>query len=339
MNKIAVDFGSGITKIYMPGCGVVLMEATCIAVEEYLERGEKKLAVKAYGDKARALSGRAAQNTRIVNPVFEGDIVNEGLAVWLFEYFLKKIEITQKKARRTEVVFIIPCGAKADVKRKYLRLAKSCQIPTVYFTLAPVAAVLGHGVGIGESSPVFSLDIGYSIANIAAFSQDGVIAGLSVNIGGGNIDVHIMDYMAENHNIKIGALTAERIKNTAGSLLDEDDKVTVADGRDLVSGAPTSVAVHSEQIYEVITTYVDKILEYLGLVLQKLPAEVSSSVMRGGIYLSGGLFKLDGLAGYIERKLNIPVNLPEEPQLAAVIGGGTILSSDENLDTFATVEE
>lgn len=339
MNKIAVDFGSGITKIYMPGCGVVLMEATCIAVEEYLERGEKKLAVKAYGDKARALSGRAAQNTRIVNPVFEGDIVNEGLAVWLFEYFLKKIEITQKKARRTEVVFIIPCGAKADVKRKYLRLAKSCQIPTVYFTLAPVAAVLGHGVRIGESSPVFSLDIGYSIANIAAFSQDGVIAGLSVNIGGGNIDVHIMDYMAENHNIKIGALTAERIKNNAGSLLDEDDKVTVADGRDLVSGAPTSVAVHSEQIYEVITTYVDKILEYLGLVLQKLPAEVSSSVMRGGIYLSGGLFKLDGLAEYIERKLNIPVNLPEEPQLAAVIGGGTILSSDENLDTFATVEE
>lgn len=339
MNKIAVDFGSGITKIYMAGCGVVLMEATCIAVEEYIERGEKKLAVKAYGDKARALSGRSAQNTRIVNPVFEGDIVNEGLAVWLFEYFLKKIEITPRKARRTEVVFILPCGIKQDVKMKYLRLAKSCQIPTVYFTLAPFVSVLGHNVGIGESVPMFSLDIGYSLTNIAAFSQDGIITGLSVNVGGGNIDVHIMDYMAENHNLKIGALTAERIKNNVGSLLDEDDKIMNADGRDLQSGAPASVAVHSGHIYEVIVTYIDKILEYLGLVLQKLPAEVASSVMRGGIYLSGGLFKMDGLAEYIERKIGIPVNLPEEPQLAAVIGGGTILSDEELLDTFATVED
>ena len=123
MNKIAVDMGSGTTKIYMPGCGVVLVEATCIAVEEYREGGEKKIAVKAYGDKARALSGRAAQGTRIVNPVCEGDIVSEELAVWLFEYFLEKIEITHKKAKRTEVVFILPCGVTKEIRLKYLRLA------------------------------------------------------------------------------------------------------------------------------------------------------------------------------------------------------------------------
>ena len=57
MKRISVDLGSGVTKIYMPGCGVVLMEATCIAVEQRVENGEKTLTVKAYGDKARALSG------------------------------------------------------------------------------------------------------------------------------------------------------------------------------------------------------------------------------------------------------------------------------------------
>lgn len=51
MKKIAIDFGSGVTKIYMSGCGVVLMESTCIAVEEYVERGEKRIGVKACGDK------------------------------------------------------------------------------------------------------------------------------------------------------------------------------------------------------------------------------------------------------------------------------------------------
>ncbi len=336
MKRISVDLGSGVTKIYMPGCGVVLMEATCIAVEQRVENGEKTLTVKAYGDKARALSGRAAQNTHIVNPVFEGDIVHENLAALLLGYFLEKIEITKRKAARTEVVFILPCGVKSVVKEKYARIAAECGLAAVYFTLTPFAAVLGHNVAINESTPMFCLDIGHSITNVAALSQDGIISGLNVNLGGGNIDVHVIDYLAENQNIKIGGLTAEKLKNTVGSLLEDDNKITVVEGREISSGAPASIAVNSGQIYGVITTYIDKILEYVTLVLSKLPAEVSSAVMHGGIYLSGGLMKMDGLAEYIESRLKIAVNLPEEPQLAAVIGGGTILASDVLLDRFTT---
>ena len=339
MKKIAIDFGSGVTKIYMSGCGVVLMESTCIAVEEYVERGEKKTGVKACGDKARALSGRAAVNTRIINPVAEGDIVNEELAAALLEYFLEKIEIPYKKAKRTEAIFILPCGVEREVRKKYVRLAESCGLGSVCFTQTPFAAVLGHNVEIGESTPVFSIDIGHAITNIAAFSQDGIISGLSVNLGGGNIDVHLIDELAETRNIKIGGQTAERLKNTVGSLLDDDNKMTEVDGRELSSGAPASVTVYSGQIYEVITTYIDKILEYAVLVISKLPAEVASSIMHGGVYLSGGLMKMDGLADYIGAKLKIPVNLTEEPQLAAVIGGGTILASDALLDKLATVDD
>ena len=58
MNRLAIDFGSSETKIYMPGCGVVLVEATCVAVQEFTKDGEKQLSVKAYGNKARALAGR-----------------------------------------------------------------------------------------------------------------------------------------------------------------------------------------------------------------------------------------------------------------------------------------
>lgn len=339
MKRIAIDFGSGVTKIYMPGCGVVLTEATCIAVEQYEENGEKRYSIKACGDKARALAGRAAKSTHILSPVFEGDIVHENLAAHLLAYFLEKIEITRRKARHTEVMFIVPCGIKAEVKRKYKRLADDCNIEMAYFTLSPFAAVLGHNAVISESTPTFSLDIGSSIANIAAFSQDGIIAGLNVNLGGSNIDVHIIDELAENSNFKIGALTAERLKNTVGSLLNDDNKMIVVEGTDITTGAPASISVNSDRLLPIITAYVDKILEYVQLVLAKLPPEVVSAVMRGGIYLSGGLLKLDGLADYIETKLSIPVNMPEEPQLAAVIGGGVILADDELCERLSTVEE
>ncbi len=332
MRRIAVDFGSSETKICIAGSGVVLKEATCIAVEE---DGES-FTVKAYGDKARALSGRAAVNTHIVNPVFEGDVVHENLAACLLSYFLDKIEITRRRAKYTEVIFILPCGSGEELKEKYRRLAADCGIGAVSFTITPFAAVLGHNVAINESRPMFCLDIGYGITNIAALSQDGLIYGINVNLGGGNIDVHIIDELADKRNLSIGALTAERVKNTVGSLLHDDNKMTVADGRDLESGAPSSIAVNSSHIYEYILTYVDKILEYVSLVMSKLDAEVASGIVHGGIYLSGGLMKMDGLAEYIKDKLRIPVNLPDEPQLAAVIGAGTILANDFLYTRLAT---
>lgn len=336
MNRLAIDFGSSVTKIYIPGCGVVLMEATCIAVEQLLDGKEKKVAVKAYGDRARALSGRSAVNTHIVNPVIEGDIVHENLAACLLGHFLEKVEITKRKASRTEVIFILPCGSNAALKEKYLRLADECGLGTVYFTVTPFAAVLGHNVTINRSTPMFCIDIGYGLTNIAVISQDGLIYGINVNLGGGNIDVHIIDGIAENHGLRIGALTAERIKNTVGSMLNDDNKMMVVDGREISDGTPASLAVNSSQLFSIFQTYVDKILEYVSAVMAKLSAEVSSGIMRGGIFLSGGLIKCDGLAEYIEDKLKIPVNLPEEPQLAAVIGAGTILSNDYLFERLTT---
>ena len=326
MKRIAIDLGSSETKICIAGCGVVLKEATCIAVEKLPENGE--IAIKAYGDKARALYGRAAVNTNIINPVVEGDIVEEKFAASLLSYFLEKIEISRRKAKYVEAIFILPCGSGKELREKYKHVADECGLGAVYFTVTPFASVLGHNVAISESTPMFCLDIGYGISTIAALSQDGIIYGININLGGGNIDKHIMNEIAEKRNLKVGALTAERIKNTVGSLLVDDNKMMVVDGRDLTSGAPASVSVNSSQVSDLIITYIDKILEYVSLVMSKLDAEVSSGIMRGGIYLSGGLMKMDGLSEYISRKLSITVNMPDEPQLASVIGAGIIISND-----------
>lgn len=335
MIRLAVDFGSGVTKIYMSGCGVVLMESSCVAVEMCNEGGEKTVNVKAFGDKARALSGRAALNTHIVNPVFEGDIVHERLAAELLAYFFDKIELTPRKARKAQVMFMMPCGISRELQLKYVRLAENLGIGGAYFTFLPFGAILGSDTSISESVPSFSVDIGQSLTNVAVFSQDGMISGMNVNLGGANIDVHIIDYLAENHAVKIGALTAERVKNTVGSLFDDDNKLTVVEGRDITSGIPKSVSVNSEMIYSIITTYVDKILEYVNIVISNLSAEVASSIMQGGVNLTGGLVKMDGLAEYVGKRLSIAVRVSEEPQLAAVIGGGVILNDDILLDKFA----
>lgn len=332
MKRIAIDLGSGITKIYMPGCGVVLTEATCVAVEQYEEEGEKKLEIKAYGDKARALSGRAALNTRIINPIFEGDIVYPDIAAHLLSYFLDKVELTPRQAKHAEAIFTFPCGISTEIQAKYRQLAEDCGLENSYFTPSPFAAVAGHNVAISESTPMFSLDIGHSITNIAVFSRDGIISGLNVNLGGGNVDEHLIEDFAQNSDFKIGALTAEKLKITVGSMLEDDNKSSVVNGREISTGQPASLFVNSEKIQPILTAYINKIIEYVQLVISKLPPEVASAIMHGGVYLSGGLMKLDGMPEYIGNKLSIPVNITEEPQLAPVIGAGAILSDDELLN-------
>lgn len=335
MNRLVIDVGSWITKISILGCGVVLSEATCVAVQS---DASGKITIKAFGDTARALSGRAAQNTRIVNPVCEGDIVQPNILAALLSHFLAKIEITARKLKQTEVMFVVPCSASKKLRKKYLNVAQACGIGRVYFTRTPFAAVLGHNVELSKTSPVFCVDIGYGKTDISVFSLDGIISGFTANLGGGNIDVHIMDLLAENFNIKVGALTAEKLKNVVGSLFEDDNKMTAVIGRDVESGEPTQIAVNSAHLEEVIKLYVDKIIEYVRAVLSELPAEVSSAVVGGGIYLSGGLTKMDGFAEYFENGLEIKVNVCEEPSLASVIGGCAVLSSPYLCSKVATVD-
>ncbi|MCD8286834.1 MAG: rod shape-determining protein [Clostridia bacterium] len=330
MKRLVIDFGSGYTKIYMPGCGVVLFEATCIAVEEMAESHSYN--IKAYGNKAKALSGRAARTTHIIEPVSQGDIRHMNLALQLLRYFLEKIEIPARQARHAEALFLLPCGIKEDIVAKYKRLAEECGFANTYFARIPFAVILGHNITMSESRPVCCLDIGCTVSNLAIVSQDGIISGKSVYLGGEDIDISITDYLAANHNFRIGTLTAENLKNTVGSLLPDDNKLNNVYGRDGSSGIPVTMPIYSWHLTGIISSHLDAIIKEVSDMLSKVSPDVSSAIMRSGIYLAGGMMKVDGVPEYIQETLGIPVIMPEDPQLDAVMGGGAILSDDKLLE-------
>ena len=327
MIKLAIDLGSSVTKIFMIGSGIVLAEPSCVAVASGTD------VVKAIGEEAKQLIGKTAEYTTIVSPVFEADIVNGNMAAVMLSYFLKKIEIGPSRARKTEAVFAVPCGASEELLDKYYRLADACKIGSVRFAEVPFLSAFGQNLMLSETNPVFVIDIGGGCTNIAAFSLDGIIAGVSLNIGGGNIDSHIIDKVADSFNLKIGLLTSEKLKVTAASLYEADDEKSIVNGRDISTGRPRSVAVSSSDIYECAKVFADKIVEYTNLVLAKLPAEVSASVWHTGIDLSGGGAKLIGLDDYLADKLQMDVNLAEEPMMAAVLGGGRTVGNADILET------
>ena len=318
MTRYAIDLGTAVTKIYLLGSAsaIVLHEATCVAVDRATGR------IGAFGDNAKRLLGKTA-DTDVIFPVYEGEIVDEALAGALLSYFFEK---TVRRGT-TEVLFCVGCGCSVESRAKYLRVARSAGVSKVDFVEVPYLAALGQNVPVSEANPVFSIDIGAGKTSIAAFSLDGIIAGLNMNVGGNNMDVHIIDHIAQLYNLKIGLSTAEKLKNTVGSLLPYDHQSSIVQGRDITSGKPRQVVVYSDDIVRPISVYVDTILEYAELILRKLPEEVSAIMCGSGVYLSGNVCSMSGLDEYVAQRLQMDAHVAVSPETAVALGGGRVLGN------------
>lgn len=321
MNKIAIDLGSSVTKIYKIGSGIVLVEPSCVAVNT------ADSTIKAIGRDAKQLIGKTSDYTTTVFPVFEGEIVNEKLATTMLNHFLYKAGVKSG----AEAVFCVHCGFDAEQKAVYQKIASGCALKKVSFVESPILAGLGDDVPFSVFEPAFCIDIGHGVTDIAAFSSDGIIAGISMNIGGGSIDVHIIDHIADLYGVKIGSLTSESVKINIGSLYDTDNQSMVVNGRDIASGKPCSKVVYAPNLFFPLQTHIDKIIEYALLVLGKLPAEVSAVIRKNGILLSGGTAKIAGIREYFAEHLQMEVHVGDEPQMSVILGGGRIVGNSDLL--------
>ena len=331
VEKLAIDFDSVNTNIYMLGGGLVLSEPTVAAVGL-----DDKTEVKAVGDEARKLIGKTAKNTKIVFPVFEGEIVNEKVAIGLLSAYLRKLGI-KNNISGCQVIFPVPCGVTADMLDKYKKVAKGCGIGKVYFSEAPLLSALGQRIPLNDSSPCFIIDMAGGTTNIAAVSLDGIIAGISVNFGANKISTDIMDFVAENYGLQIGLLSAEKLKKEIGSLALNDALATVVNGRDLKTGAPRSISIKAMDIKEPVSKYYDKISELAISVLQKLPPEVSAEIRHAGIYVSGIASTVYGLEKYYSDKFGMKINVAEHGAMAVALGGGIAMGNSDLLKKVSLI--
>ena len=158
-----------------------------------------------------------------------------------------------------------------------------------------------------------------------------------MNVGGNNMDANIITRLSDNNKLLVGALTAEKIKNEIGSLSPSALGTMVAEGSSTVTCQPAAVSVQAGELTDCIRVYINKIVEYAVEVLRTLPAEVAAIVNRNGVYLSGGIMKIPYVPQYIGAKLGMRFRVCEEPQFAAVLGGGLLLRDCDSLNRFAKI--
>lgn len=316
--SLAIDLGSSNTSIYQLGAGVVLSEPSVVAVGE---AGSGK--IKAVGLEAKKMVGKTADGTVVLSPVFEARIENSRAATAMLDNFLNKVTV-KRLGVRPDVLFSVPCGAENSAIKKYEQLCNDCGVYNVHFVESPVLTALGAGVPLSEASPCFLIDIGGGTTTAAAVSLGGTISGFSVNMGGKSIDKMIISHIENEFGLKIGALTAERLKIQVGSLMEKDETAAVVDGRDIQSGKPRAFSVTARDIFPVLSAFFDKVFQLAGMLMAKLPPETCADIRKAGVYFAGGGALFPGLDEYFNERMGMHANVAEEAALAAVIGGGVV---------------
>ncbi len=137
------------------------------------------------------------------------------------------------------------------------------------------------------------------------------------------MDEDIIYYFKKDHNLLIGERTAESVKMEIGSAfpLENEEKMEI-NGRDLVTGLPKTIIITSQQIRKALEKPVGDIVNSIVEVLDETPPELSSDIMKRGIFMAGGGSLLKGLTERLSRETHCPVYMAEEPLAAVAIGAG-----------------
>ena len=144
------------------------------------------------------------------------------------------------------------------------------------------------------------------------------------------MDQAIVQFMRKNYNLLIGEPTAESIKIQIGSAAPVgEEKEMEAKGRDLVSGIPKVVRVHSSEIREAIQEPIQQIVDAIRRALEITPPELASDIVDRGIVMAGGGAMIRGLDVLISQETSLPIRLDEDPLTCVVRGTGRILDDPE----------
>lgn len=329
-SAVGVDLGTSNTLIYVKGQGVVIIEPSIVAINQKTGR------VVAVGNDANQMIGRTPAHIQAIKPLINGVISNFEIAEEMLSYFLKKTAgLLGSGFFRPQVVVGVPSSI-TNVERRAVRDAlESAGAREVHVIEETMAAAIGIGMPIYDPVGNMIVDIGGGTTDIAVISLGGVVRSKSLHVAGERFNQDIINYVRDEFKILLGERTAEEVKVAIGAAIRQGSgNETLVRGRDLVTGLPREVAITDSDIREAIFNSLAIFVDAIKEVLESTPPEVVSDIMRRGLVLTGGSANMRGLRELLEKELEIPIHLADDPLTAVVRGTGIVL---DDLDHYRDI--
>ena len=327
--EVAIDIGTAFTSVFVAGNGVVLREPSVVVFKGSI----KEKNVLAVGSKAYAMIGKNPEDTLIVNPVAAGVIADKVSATIMLKEFFNRIIPDVFFVPRVKVILGIPLGLSLDERIMYEEVVFSAckRVKEVTLVENIILSAAGLQLPMDTAGAGLVVNIGGGTTELAAISLNGIITGCGISIGGDSMDKAIMDSILGKHNTKLGLNTVRAVKENIASLYKNDVAKERVLGMDLTTKSVGPVVVDASDLYEVLEPYYKRIGEAVESVLKFCSPEAASAFSKAGIYLVGGGAKIAGLSEYLTSNIGLKINIAEEPEYAAILGGGKLLNNKEML--------
>jgi len=331
VNDIAVDLGTANTLVYVKGEGIVLNEPSVVAVERSTNKP------KGVGLEAKRMLGRTPEGIIAVRPLKDGVIADVDITELMLRHFLRQVTAKRLFKISPRVVIGVPSGITELERRAVRSSAMAAGAKAVYMVAEPMAAAIGVGLPVDTPTGNMIIDIGGGTTEIAVIALNGIVSDTSIRVGGDEIDNAIVTFMRKNYNLLIGEPTAEAIKIQIGSAFSNgEEREMEVKGRDLVSGIPKTVRVHSQEIRECIQEPIQQIVEAVRRALEITPPELAADIVDRGIVMTGGGSLIRGLDQLLAHETGLPIHVDEEPLTCVVRGAGKILDDFEKYRSVLT---
>ncbi len=217
-------------------------------------------------------------------------------------------------------------------KKAVIDAAAQAGARKVYLIEEPIAAAIGAGIDISKPCGNMIVDIGGGTTDIAVISLGGSVVSTSIKVAGDKFDEAVVKYIKRKHNIIIGERTAEDLKINIGCVYPKIQDVEMdIRGRDLNSGLPKTITIHSSEMLEALIEPALQVVDAVHSVLERTPPELIADISDKGIYMTGGGSLVDGLDKLLQEKTGINVMIANDTVSCVALGTGKAL---ENLDVL-----
>ncbi len=309
---LGIDLGTANTIVYAKKRGYICNEASYIA----LNQENKTIAV---GNSAKEMMGRTPPSINVIRPLSDGVISDFAAGEAFIKSFIKSASIPRIRIGR--VVMGVPTQASEVEKMAMIDSARLAGAKKVYLITEPMAAAIGLNQDVMGGSAKMIVDIGGGTTDIAVINYGGIVVDNTIRIAGDDLDQAISNYIKRQYKIKIGLVTAEKLKTKFINLSETlNTDVFKFQSLDSITGIAKKYEFPVEIFKEAIKEVIDEIINAVLHVLEVLPAELSSDIISCGITLTGGGSQLPGLDAMIEKETGLNVHIADNPLFSVAKG-------------------
>jgi rod shape-determining protein MreB len=321
---LAVDLGTANTVVFRRGEGVVLFEPSVVAIDE------KTGQVYAVGEHARQMLGRTPATIVATRPLRHGVISDFETTEQMLGQFIRRVGGSRL---RRAVIVCVPSGLTQVERDAVVEATLAAGAREAHLIEEAMAGAIGAGLPVEEPVASFVLDIGGGTSEMAVIALGGIVASISLPVGGYDFDDAIVRLAHQEHRLVVGQEQAERVKLEIGSALPDYALAAEAEiaGRETTSGLLRRIGLGADEVRRALEHPLGRIVSALKDLLEQTPAQLAADLPERGITLVGGGTLLPGLLELVRDETGLPVSRDPEPLTTVARGAGGALAELETL--------